>query len=605
MLNRTVYFKTRRSNEKENDGANLKRLFSLSLPYRRRLVLAAVFLFISGALHLGFPYAVRVLIDSVTVNRDMVLLNRMALLLIVMMLVGAIFDYLRFYQTSYIGERMVADLRQRLHRHTQSLSISYYDNHRTGEIISLISNDAAVVQSTLTSSILSLPQHVVTLTVGIVMILVTNWHLALYLACILPVILALALLFGRPTRQISEQIQEQFSIWLTALEETISCQRIIKAFARDQYETERVAGLIEKFFQTGIRRVRLQASFDAIMTMTVFIGLAGLFWLGGREVMTGRLTPGGLISFILYGTFLLAPLVALGRLYTDLQTALGASNRIFKLLDTHPAIRDAPDAYDLPETDGDLSISNLTFAYQQDGGDDRLVLRKNISLSVPSGKTVAIVGPSGAGKSTLINLIPRFYEPQSGTITIAGHNIAAVTQSSLREALAIVPQETMLFSGTIRENIAYGKLNATQEEIEEAARAANAYDFIAQLSNGYETIVGERGIKLSGGERQRIAIARALLKNPRFLILDEATSSLDSVSEKLVQEALERLMKGRTTLVIAHRLTTIEQADQIIVLNEGEIVERGTHEELLSKGRLYYRLYTRDLAAERDMPIGA
>jgi subfamily B ATP-binding cassette protein MsbA len=600
ILDRLLGLTLRRIRYDKNEVANSRRLLGLARPYYGRLVLAAMCLLISGMIHLGFPYAMRVLIDSVFVKHDLVLLNRMLVLLIVAMAVGAIFDFLRFYQTAYVGERIVADLRVRLYRHLQSLSMSYYDEHRTGEIMSHISNDAAVVQGTLSSNLLSLPQHVVTLIAGITMILITDWRLALYMACALPVAAGMTFLFGRTLRPLAKGVQDLLGSVLTVLEETLFCQRIVKAFARDRYEIERFSGVIEKLFRTCIRRARLQATFEAAMSMTVFICLAGLFWLGGREVMSGRLTPGGLISFILYGMFLISPLSGLSRLYTDLQSALGASDRIFTLLETPPTVRDAPDAYDLPEIKGAISINNVTFAYGKNGDRARPVLRE-INLTIPPSLTVAIVGPSGAGKTTLVNLIPRFYEPQSGSITIAGHDIAAVTQSSLREALAIVPQEATLFSGTIRENIVYGKLNASQDEIEAVARASNAQDFIHRLPKGYDTVVGEHGIKLSGGQRQRIAIARALLKNPRLLILDEATSSLDNESESLVQEALERLMTGRTTLVIAHRLTTIERADQIIVLDDGEIVERGTHGELLALGGLYYRLYTRDFATQNDI----
>jgi subfamily B ATP-binding cassette protein MsbA len=586
----------------EGDASNLKRLLGLARPYWRRLCVAALCLLVSGIIHLAFPYAMRILIDSVFVKHDLPLLNRMLLLLVLAMAVGAVFDFLRFYQTSYVGERLVTDLRERLYRHLQSLSMSYFDGHRTGEMMSHISNDAAVIQGTLSSSLLGFPQHVVMLIVGVIMILITDWRLALYLACALPVLALITLLFGRPVRQLSRQIQELFGVSLTVLEETLSNQRIVKAFARNEYEIKRYDNVLEAFFRNCLRRARIQASFEATMTMAVFISLAALFWFGGREVMAGRLTPGGLISFILYGMFLVGPLSGLGKLYSDLQSALGASDRIFSLLETPPQIEDAPGAYDLPEIKGGISINHLTFSYGQSGDGERPVLN-DINLTIRPGKTVAIVGPSGAGKTTLVSLIPRFYEPQSGNITIGGHDISAVTQASLREALAIVPQEATLFSGTIRENIVYSKLNASQDEIEAAARAANAHDFISQLTNGYETIVGERGVKLSGGQRQRIAIARALLKNPRVLILDEATSSLDNESERLVQEALERLMEGRTTLVIAHRLTTIERADQIIVLDEGKIVERGTHGELLDLCGLYYRLYTRDFVKQLNVAV--
>ena len=580
--------------------SDLRRFLAFARPYRVRFALALVCIIVGGVLHFLFPYLIGVLIDGVFSNQRTAYGNNTILLLIAVIVGGAVADFLRAYQTSYLSERIVSDLREHLYDHVQSLSMSYYDEHRTGEVMSHISNDAAVVQSTLSSGILNFPQHIFTLTLGVVMIFLTDWHLSLYLACVLPLLIAVSLAFGGPLRRLSRKIQEQFSAWLVVVEEGLSYQRIVRAFGRNKYEVGRFTKTVETYFQTITRRARVEASFDAVITMTIFAILAGLFWVGGREIMLGRLTTGGLVSFIVYGTFLISPLMGLSRLYIALQTSLGAGERILALLEITPAVKDAPGAYELPNNLGAIEITDLTFSYGRDGAAGRPVLR-NINLTIPQGKMVAVVGPSGAGKTTLINLIARFYEQQSGTIAIAGHSIADITQDSLRMALAVVPQDTVLFNGTVRENIAYGKLDASQEEIVAAAHAANAHDFISQLPDGYETMVGERGVKLSGGQRQRIAIARAILKNPHFLILDEATSSLDNESERLVQDALERLMKGRTTLVIAHRLTTVERADEIVVLKDGEIVERGTHKQLLAKGGTYYRLYTRSLMDENSL----
>jgi subfamily B ATP-binding cassette protein MsbA len=343
-----------------------------------------------------------------------------------------------------------------------------------------------------------------------------------------------------------------------------------------------------------VAAARLRSFFEAAMTTVGFGAVAVVLWAGGHEVLAGRLTPGGLISFLFYLVMLVGPLQTLASLYGQFQQALGGAARIFALLDTAPAIVDAPDAYALPPVRGRVQVQDLSFAYNE----DRPLVLRDVDLVAEPGQTVALVGPSGAGKTTLVSLLPRFYVPTAGRILIDGHDVAGVTMQSLRAAMAIVPQETTLFSGTVRENIAYGRIGASAQEIEAAARAANAHDFIMALPEGYDSLIGERGVKLSGGQRQRVAIARAILKDPRVLILDEATSALDNESEGLVQEALERLMVGRTTLVIAHRLTTVENADKIVVLDQGRVVEEGTHADLLARGGLYHRLYTRDFAPQ-------
>ena len=572
-----------------------RRLLALSRPHLWRLALAGLCLLVSSASFLAIPYVIRPLIDSVFVHHDAAALDRVTLTLVGVVVVTAAFGYGRGYLLAYTGTRIVSDLRVRLYTHLQGLSLSFYDERRTGEIMSRVTADTTLVQTVITNNLLSLVQQVFTLAVVVVIVLVTDWRLALLALAVAPLLVVMGLLVGRRTRALSKQAQEQLAEASTVLEETLSTTRVVKAFGRERYELERYAGAVGRSFSITVSAARLRALFEAVMTTAGFAAVAVVLWFGGHEVLAHRLTPGGLISFLFYLMLLIGPLQSLASLYNEFQQALGGAARIFELLDTRPAIVDAPGAYALPAVRGHLEVRGLSFAYGADGRMGAVVLDE-INVTAAPGQVVALVGPSGAGKTTLVSLLPRFYDLTAGRITIDGHDITGVTQESLRAVMAIVPQEPTLFGGTVRENIAYGRAGATGDEVERAARAANAHAFIAALPDGYDAIVGERGVKLSGGQRQRIAIARAILKDPRLLILDEATSALDNHSEALVQEALERLMAGRTTIVIAHRLTTVERADKIVVLDRGRVVEEGTHADLLARGGLYQRLYTRDLA---------
>ena len=574
------------------DRAIALRLVGLARPHAARLALAGLCLLLSSISFLAVPYVIRQLTDSVFVHHDPAALNRITLTLLAVVLATAVFGYGRGYLISYAGNRIVTDLRIRLVDHLQRLSLSFYDEHRTGEIMSRVTADTTLVQTVITSNLLDLAREVFTLIAVTVIVLLTDWRLALVALAAAPLIALIAVLIGQRTRRLSEHAQEQLGEAGTVLQETISAARVVKAFGRERYETERYTASVNRSFGALLAAARLNSTFEAVMVTAGFSSVALVLWFGGREVLAHRLTPGGFIAFLFYLIMLIDPLQSLARLYNSFQQALGGAARIFELLDTAPAIHDAPGAYALPPVRGRVELRNLSFAYSPDGPE---VLRE-VEMVVEAGRTVALVGPSGAGKTTLISLLPRFYEPTAGNILVDGHDAAGVTLESLRATMAIVPQEATLFGGTVRENIAYGRIGATQEEIEAAARAANAHDFIMALPRGYDSTIGERGVKLSGGQRQRVAIARAILKDPRLLILDEATSALDNESEGLVQEALERLMVGRTTIVIAHRLTTVEGADTIVVLDGGRVVEQGTHAALLARGGLYHRLYTRDFA---------
>ena len=500
----------------------------------------------------------------------------------------SVFYFIRAYQLQFIGERVMADLRLRLFEQLQSLSLSFFNERRTGELVSRLTNDVSTVRALVTSDVSTAISQVLTFVGALILIIITNWQLTLFMLALVPLVVIVALLFGRRLRKLSGAVQDQLATATTVLEEAIGGVRVVQSFTREPYENGRFGEAIERTFQLAMQRIRLSALFGPLASFMGFAAVVSIFWFGGHEVLTGQLTPGQLVMFLILTMTIAGSIGQFGGLWTGLQEALGATKRLFEILDTRPEIADAPDAQPLPRVDGHIQLDRVSFAYQDNQTVHTL---HDISLEVKPGEVLALVGPSGAGKTTLVNLIPRFFDATSGSICVDGTDIRTVQVKSLREQIGLVPQETLLFGGTVRENILYGKLDASEAEMIDAARAANAHDFIGQLPNGYETIVGERGVKLSGGQRQRIAIARAILKDPRILLLDEATSSLDSESEGLVQEALERLMQGRTSIVIAHRLSTVHHADRIAVIDQGRLLELGTHAQLIALDGLYARLY--------------
>lgn len=569
------------------------RVLAYVRPYRRWMVVSVFALLFSISLGLILPLVVRNLVDVVLINRNLTRLNQLALGLMAVFIVQAIFSFAHQLSLAYVGERAIADIRIQVFSHLQRLSLKFYADHRTGEIVSRLTNDVSLLQEAITSNVVALLRQCLTLVGAAVLLFFLNWQLTLLILVGIPIITLTMVALGRRIRWAAKAVQDALAEAANVVEETTSGVRIVQSFAREAYEIGRFTAKVNDTLNAALRRARISAVLGPIIGFLAFASITLTLWFGSYQVLQGQLTAGGLVAYLVYTLMVASPIASLAGLYAQFQSALGATERVFGLLDTVPDIADRPGATPLPPVAGQVTFAGVSFDYGT-----AVPVLKNVSFSVQPGQVVALVGPSGAGKTTLVNLIPRFYDVTAGCVLIDGCDVRDVTLSSLRDQIGIVPQETILFSDTVLANIRYGKLDATQTEIEAAAVAANAHQFILEdLPAGYETLVGERGVKLSGGQRQRVAIARAILKDPRILILDEATSSLDSESESLVQEALERLMNGRTSFVIAHRLSTVLNADWIVVLDKGQVVEQGTHSDLLQNSDgLYYRLYQMQFA---------
>jgi len=563
-----------------------RKIFKYARPYTKSLVFAFICLTLTSLVNLVLPLIVRNMINAVVVLKDSQILDGLAWDLFFIIILQAVFAVTHNYVFGFVGHRMTTDFRIEFFSHIQSLSLRFFQERRLGEILSRMNNDISVIQNALVSIPVALLRQSITLIGAMAIILYLNWKLTGLILLILPPLMIFARVFGKRLRLFSEKLQDQVAQAVVVLEEVASSIKIVKSFTRENYERERFKKEIETAFERAVDKLKISSFFGPFILGLTFIVSAVLIWYGGYQVMSGVTTPGELAAFFLYALIVAGPIGTFVRLYTQIQEASGAIRRVYEILDTAPAIDNPENPIFLENITGRIQFENVSFGYRQE-----LEILHNINFDVRPGQTVALVGPSGAGKSTVIKLLHRFFDANQGSIRLDEHDIRSLDRKSFLSQIALVPQETLLFGGTVKENILYGKLDATDQELEDAATKANAHDFIVGLENGYETIVGEKGAKLSGGERQRIAIARAILKNPKILVLDEATSSLDNCSEALIQQAVEKLMEGRTTFVVAHRLSTIHKADQIIVLEKGRVVETGQHEELMNNKKLYYNLY--------------
>jgi len=579
--------KGKRTNQVSQD--QLKRLFNYLRPYKGRMVFGLITMFVGTGLSLVVPLIVQVLVDTIFESAGLRSILQVTLNLLIIFFVRGIFNYLEGYHLSYIGEKIVLDIRRDLYAHLHTLSLKFFSERSVGEILSRLSVDVASVRNAITTSVASALKQSLSFIGALVIMLVVNWQLTGIILLFTPPVALLAIFFGRKFQSLTMKFTDVRAQGNAYAEQAISSARVVKAFTRESYEVERYQKNLDDLFQISLKRVVWRSAFSSIITFLGYSTVAVIMWFGGRMVILGRLTPGELISFLFYAMMIAGALTVFSNVYTQVTSALGATRRIFDLLDQETEIVPDPDPIfvEKHKSAGAITFDNVYFSYATERG-----LIKDFNLEVKSGELLAFVGPSGAGKTTVLNLIPRFFDPLQGMVLLDGVDLKKLDTRSLRDIIGLVPQEIDLFSGTLKENIQYGRLDANDEEIIAAARAANAWEFINLYPDKLDTYIGEKGIMLSTGQRQRVAIARAVLKDPRILLLDEATSSLDSESEKLVQEALERLMEGRTSLVIAHRLSTIYSADRIAVINKGELIELGSHNELVNQDGLYARLHS-------------
>jgi len=560
----------------------LSGIFRYILPYRVKFIIGLVCLVLSSLTLLSFPFFAGKLIDAADGNLlwQQFNINQIALILMAILLVQGVLSFFRVYLFTIVSERSMADIRNDLYHKMMTLPMAFYDQRRTGELLSRITTDVSLLQETFSITLAEFIRQVATLTLGIIIIFITASQLTWFMLAIFPVVVLIAYFFGKFIRKLSKQKQDQLANANVIVEETLQSIQTVKAFTSELYEVLRFRKNLSEAVNTAVLAGKYRGAFISFIIFALFGAIVAVIWYGANLVLAGTMTTGTLLSFVLYTTFIGGSIAGLGDLYGQVQRAIGSSERVLDIIGEQGEYDQLRQHASREVLDGAINFEKVRFTYPTR---PEVEVLRGLNLEVQQGSKVALVGPSGAGKSTIIQLLNRFYEIDGGRITIDGKNIYDFELVDLRNWIGMVPQEVILFGGTIRENILYGKHEATNNELQEAASKANALQFINSFPEGFDTLVGERGVKLSGGQRQRIAIARAILKDPKILILDEATSSLDAESERLVQDALDKLMEGRTTIIIAHRLNTIRKVDNIFVINHGQVQESGTHEALSQK----------------------
>lgn len=569
----------------KNKLVSMRRLLSLARPHVKAITLATVALFIGSGLSLVYPQAARLGVDDVLMGASKYDWRLLGAGMLALFLIQAVFVSLRYYLFTVVGERVVADLRTQLFRKILAQEIGFFDLTKTGELTSRLTSDTQVLQNAVTANLSMALRYLTQAVGGVIVLFVTSWELALVMIVSVPAMVWVARYYGRKVRALSAIVQDRLADSTAIAEESISGVRTIRSFAAERQSVRRYNDAVEVSFEAARRRGVVGAVFGGAISLFGYGVVALILVFGSQLVVRKEMTVGELTAFLLYTLMVAFALGVLSGLWTDFMKATGSAERVFELIDREP-VQVAHGRLREPIA-GAVRFEGVSFEYPTRPGVRAI---EDVSFSIPQGRRVAIIGPSGAGKSTIGQLLLRFYDPQVGVITVDGHNIQEFDVDWLREQMGVVAQEPALFSGTIRENLNFARPDATNDEIIDALVASNAWDFVSAFPDGLETVIGERGVRLSGGQKQRIAIARALIKDPKILILDEATSALDVESEALVQRALDRLMEGRTTLIIAHRLSTVATADHVLVLDRGKLVEHGTHAELMGRDGVYHRL---------------